>query len=136
MCSGTFLTYNMSVICCNSHKVKICWECIHLLKACFDETFIWLFRKTVASTLFKILYISSTFTNKTIPSISISFSVLWNAWFSKMFCKIHWSNVFLFFHMCFLKMKTQHFSLHFLFLCFESSLFCFRKKLLLSLPFL
>ena len=26
------LTYNMSVICCNSREVKTCWKCIHLFK--------------------------------------------------------------------------------------------------------
>ena len=56
--------------------------------------------------LFKILYLSSTLTNITIPFISINFAVSWNVWFSKMFGKIHWSNVFFFFHMSFLKIKT------------------------------
>ena len=66
-----------------------------------------------ANRLFKILYISSTFTNTlsntlnntTILFVSINFAVLWNAWFSMIFWKIHWSNVFFFFHLV-LKIKT------------------------------
>ena len=58
---------------------------------------------------FKILYISSSFTNITIPSmksiswesIIINFAILWNVWLSKMFCKIHWSNVFFTFDVSF-----------------------------------
>ena len=60
-----FVFYNMSVIYCNSHEVKTCCKCIHLLK-------------TVASTLFKVIYISSTFTNITTPSISINLDILQN----------------------------------------------------------
>ena len=51
---------------------------------------------------FEILYVSSTFTNITMPfmkpiskkSAIINFAILWNAWFTKIFCKIHGSNVF------------------------------------------
>ena len=32
MCPGICLTYNMSVICCNSREAKTCWKCIHLFK--------------------------------------------------------------------------------------------------------
>ena len=59
----------------------------------------------MASTLFKMLYISSTFTDITMPFISTTFVVL------------HWSNVFLFSYAFFL--KNQTFFASFLFLCFE-----------------
>ena len=36
--SAIYLTYNISVICWNSHEAKTCWKCIHLFK--LDETFI------------------------------------------------------------------------------------------------
>ena len=36
--SGIYLTYNISVICWNSHEAKTCWKCIHLFK--LEETFI------------------------------------------------------------------------------------------------
>ena len=64
------------------------------------------------------VYCTSTFTNITMPFIWINFAVLWNVWFSKIFCKMHWSNVFFFFDMPFLKFKTPYVSLLFLFLCF------------------
>ena len=82
----------------------------------------------MVSKLFNILYISSSFTNITIPFISINFAVFWNAWFSKIFWKIHWGNVFLSFHMSFLKIKTQHFTLLFLFRCFEWPTYFFALK--------
>ena len=52
--------------------------------------------------VFRILCISSIFTNITMPSLKsilwnstiINFAILWNVWFSKIFCKIQWSNVF------------------------------------------
>ena len=70
-------------------------------------------------------YCTPTFTNVKIPFITINFAVLWNASFSKILCKFHWSNVFFFFHVSFLKIKTQYFSLLFLFLWFEwPTLFC------------
>ena len=79
------LPYSMSVIYCKSNEVKTCWKCIHLLKTCFDKTFIWLFRETVASTLFKILYISSTFTNITTPFVSINLDILQNPLEQRLF---------------------------------------------------
>ena len=48
------------------------------------------------------LYISSTFSNcKSISEEStiINFAILWNIWFSKMFCRIRWINIFFTFHM-------------------------------------
>ena len=87
---------------------KTCWKCIHLFKiVSTNETFIWLLSWTMASTLFKILYISSTFTN-IILFISTTFVVL------------HWSNVFFFFHMSFLKIK--HFLLLFYFYASDEQL--------------
>ena len=83
----------------------------------------------MASRLFKILYISSTFTNITIPFSWINFAVLWNSWFCKIFFKIHWNNVFFFFQLCFLKFETQNFLLLFSFLCFEWSTYILHSKI-------
>ena len=98
-------------------------------------------------TLEKSLYISSTVTNITIPSIKsilqkpplIIFALLWNLWFSKIFCHTCCSNVFFTFNMSFLK-KSKHgtFRFFFLFLGFERPT-CFtskNKELSLSLQFL
>ena len=59
------LTYNKSLICCNSHEDKTFWKCIHLLKMCFNWTFLWLFR--VKSVLPETWMISS---NRAINQIS------------------------------------------------------------------
>ena len=91
-------------------------------------------QKRLACRLFKILYISSTFTNKTIPymkSISyksgiISLPVLWN---SEMFCKIQFSNVFFTFDMSFSKSKHDIFCFLFYFHTWNIQLiFCFQKQ--------
>ena len=70
---------------------------------------------------FKILYISSTFTNITmlfmksisLESAIINFVLLWNVWFSKMFCKIHWGNIFFHFDVFFL-IRTTYFAYFFI----------------------
>ena len=59
---------------------------------------------------FKILHISSTFTNITIPfgksiskkSTMINIAILWNDLFSNISCKTNWSNVFFTFDVSFL----------------------------------
>ena len=118
MCSGIFQPFILHItyaICCNSREAKTCWKCTHLFKlVSTNETFIWLLHQTVASTLFKIFYISSTFTNITISIISTNFIVL------------HWSNFFSFFHMPLFKIK------HFLLLSYfcasnEQLIFYFQK---------
>ena len=40
----------------------------------------------------------------------INFSILWNVWFSKIFCKIHWSNVLSTFDMSFSKQNITFFA--------------------------
>ena len=90
---------------------------------------------------FKILYMSSTFTSIAMPfmksisykSVIINFSILWNVWFSKIFCKIHQSNGFFAFYMSFF-IKTWHFSLLLLFLCFERrTCFLFSKIIIIAI---
>ena len=109
------------------------------------KTFIIQFRIQVSTNNQWLAYISRyctfhTFTNITITFISIDFAALWNVWFSKTFFKIHWSDIFFFFHMSFLKIKIWHFLLLFFlfFSCFEwSTLFLLSKiEFLFSLPFL
>ena len=85
-------------------------------------------QQPVASRLFKILYISSTFTNITISFISINFAILWNAWFSKISCKIYWSNVFFFFPMSFLKSKHSSFCFFVSMLRMTNLFFAFKNK--------
>ena len=92
----------------------------------------------MASRRFKILYVSSTFTNITVPFTWTNFAIFWNAWFCKIFFKIHWNNVFFLFLMCFLKFKTQYFLLLFYSYALNDQLiFCIQKsEFLLRLPFL
>ena len=83
----------------------------------------------MASTIFKILYISPTFTNITIPLISITFVVLWNARVFKIFCKIHSSNVFFFLYVPFLNLKHNIFRFFFIFMLRMTNLFfAFKNK--------
>ena len=64
----------------------------------------------------------------TIPFISVNFAVLWNAWFSKIFCKTHWSNVF-FFSCFFLKSKHNTFCIFFISMLRMTNLFfAFKNK--------
>ena len=75
---------------------------------------------------FKILHISFTFTNIKLLFMKsilwelniINFAILWNVWFSKIFCKIHWSNVFSHL-MCLVFYQNITFLHLLLLLCFE-----------------
>ena len=109
--SAIYLTYNMFVICCNSREVKTCWKCIHLFKLVLTKRLYGYYAKQWLATLLKILYISSTFTNITISFVSITFVVL------------HWSNVFFYFHVSFLKInKNQDITLFASFFHFYASI--------------
>ena len=82
---------------------------------------------------FKILYISSSFTNtkllfmKSISSEStiINFAILWNLCFSIMFCNIHWVNVFFTFDVFFF---YQNSIFCFFFYCSTNLFFVFKNK--------
>ena len=83
---------------------------------------------------FEILHISSTFTNITMPfmkssskkSAIINFAILWNVWFSNIFCKIHWSNVFSTFDMPFSNQNITFFASSLL--RTTNSFFCLHKE--------
>ena len=70
----------------------------------------------MASTLFKMLHISSTFNNITIPFFSTTFVIL------------HWSNVFFFFHMLFFQNQTLFSSFFFSMLRMNNLFFIFKNK--------
>ena len=64
----------------------------------------------------KVLYILSTFTTNTFHEVHfteidhINFAILWSVWFSKMLCKIHWSNMFFTFDVSFFDQNITFFA--------------------------
>ena len=69
------------------------------------------------------------FANITMPFISINFAVLWNAWFSNIFCKIHLKNDFSFSQVSFLKSKHNIFCFFFISMLRMTNLFfAFKNK--------
>ena len=114
--SAIHLTYNMSVIYCNSCEASTRGKCILLFKLVWTKRLYDCNATTlVATTLVTILYISYTFTNMTKPFISITFVVP------------HWSNVFFFFHMSFLESKYNIFRFFFVFCFQEQELSCLSR---------
>ena len=96
---------------------------------------------------FKILYMSSTFTSIAMPfmksisykSVIINFSILWNVWFSKIFCKMHWSDEFSIFDMSFSNQNITFFTSSLLqttnlFICFHEKC-CYLCRFFQECPF-
>ena len=85
---------------------------------------------------FKILYILSTFTTNTFHEVHFieidhitNFAILWSAWFSKMFCKIHWSYVFFTFDVSFFDQNMTFFASSFVAMLRTTNLvFVFKNK--------
>ena len=104
MCSGIFQRFLFLITClwfaATLSKSKHVENASTYLKLVSTKRLYGRFAKSVASTFFKILYISSTFTNMTTPFILINLDLLQNPLDQCLF----------FFHVSFLKIKTTFFA--------------------------